>query len=256
MDVSGLDPTLQPSIALIANSIPRGHTTLVLLCVLASFVFQAIAQLLATSRYMFALARESALPCSDFLRRLSQKDKLPLHAIWVVAAIAGPILILLCINSRLISIVVLEAAGISCMVSYAAPVMLYLGCPNDVLVGDGRVQWTLRRWSKPAAVAATIFSSVFMVSLAFFRSGAELTPATFILRSCSAYRRAGQSHLVTPFPESTFWARLTRFRLAVKASYAAAVLLGVPLIGSIAWVLYGNGKFANIGSLCDCTDSP
>lgn len=166
MDVSGLDPTLQPSIALIANSIPRRHTTLVLLCVLASFVFQAIAQLLATSRFMWALARESALPFSDFLRKLSQKDKLPLHAIWAISAIAAPILILLCINTRLISIVVLEAAAVSCMASYAAPVMLYLGCPDDVLVGDGRGKWTLRKWSKPAAIAATVFSSVFIVSRA------------------------------------------------------------------------------------------
>jgi amino acid transporter len=169
MDTVGADPNLQPSIALIANSIPRRHTTLVLIFVLFSFAFQAVAQLVATSRFTWALARESALPFSHFFRRLSKKDRLPLAAIWIVVLLAAPVFLLLCINVSIISTILLEGAGLSVMLSYAAPVALYLFCPSDALAGDGRAQWTLRSWSKPAAVAATFFSVVFTAS--FVSSG-------------------------------------------------------------------------------------
>lgn len=164
MDVSNLDPTLQPSIAVIANSIPRRHTTLLLTFVLLSFLLQSIAQLIATSRFTWALARESALPCSDFLRRLSTRDKLPLRTIWVVVGVAAPVLILLTINTSIISTIILEGAGVSVMASYGAPAALYLLGSRDALVGDGRGKWTLRGWTKPAAVLATLFTCVFMVS--------------------------------------------------------------------------------------------
>lgn len=205
VDLAGLDPTLQPSIALIANSIPRRHTTLVLVFVLFSFVLQAIAQLLATSRFTWALARESALPFSDFLRQLSKRDKLPHQAIWVVVALAAPVLILLCINTSIISTILLEGAGVSVMAAYGIPAMIYLFCPRDALAGDGRGKWTLRKWSLPAAFLATLFTSVFMVSSAH-RGYAKMRRrwkirtnflASFDYRSCSVFPPDGQSLLVS-----------------------------------------------------------
>lgn len=165
MDLTGLDPTLQPSIALIANSIPLKHTTAVLVCVLCSFLFQAVAQLLATSRYTWALARESALPWSHIVRRLSKANKLPLTAIWLIVAMSAPVLLLLTINTSIISTILLEGAGISVVLTYATPPLLYLFCPKDALVGDGRAQWTLRRWSKPIAAVGCVFALTFMVML-------------------------------------------------------------------------------------------
>ncbi|SCZ97268.1 BZ3500_MvSof-1268-A1-R1_Chr4-2g07099 [Microbotryum saponariae] len=205
LDASSLDPTLQPSIALIANSIPRAHTTVVLIFVLLSFAFQSIAQLLATSRFTWALARESALPLSPFLRKLTPKSRLPLRAIWCIVAIAFPAMLLIIVDYSIIATIILEGAGFSVMFSYTVPVLIYLFLPRDALSGDGRALWTLRKWSKPAALAGTLFALIFMIMLC----------------------------LPTAYPVN-----------AISASYASAVLVLVFLLATLAWVFYGNAHYA------------
>ncbi|GAA5985994.1 hypothetical protein JCM11641_004894 [Rhodosporidiobolus odoratus] len=205
LDTVGLDPQLQPSIALIANSLPRAYTVLILVFVLLSFLFQCVAQLLATSRFIWALARESALPCSTFFRRLSSKSRQPTPAIWITIFIAMPALLLLGIETSIISTTLLEGAGITATASYVCPILLYLFCDKDVLRGDGRAKWTLRGASKPLAVAAAVFLLTFIVTMCL-PTGYPVTPLT--------------------------------------TSYASVVLLGVLLLSSIAWVLYGNSHYA------------
>ncbi|KAM0791010.1 hypothetical protein ACM66B_004309 [Microbotryomycetes sp. NB124-2] len=203
-DVTGLDPTLQPSVAVLARSIPRRYATLVLVFVLLSFVFQAIAQLLATSRYTWALARESALPFSHIVRRLSRR-KLPVTAIWIIVALCAPVFMLLCINTTIISTILLEGAGVTVMISYCVPCVLYLIGPRDALAGDGRVMWTLRSFSKPAAALASLFSLAFIIVLC----------------------------LPTGWPVN-----------ALNASYAAGVAFFVFMAAALLWIFYGNSRYA------------
>lgn len=165
MNTDGLDPALQPSIALIANSIPRGYATVILIFVLFSLLFQNVAQLLATSRFIWALSRESALPFSAFFRRLSKKNKTPVHAILATWAIVVPALCLIAINVSILATTMLEGAGITAVSSYLAPVVIYLVCSGDVLRGDGRAQWTLRRLSQPLCVPVALFLATFMVTM-------------------------------------------------------------------------------------------
>ncbi|GAA5824675.1 hypothetical protein JCM11251_005297 [Rhodosporidiobolus azoricus] len=201
----GVDPNLQPSIALIANSIPRSYTTVILVFVLLSFLFQSIAQLLATSRFIFALARESALPFSKFFHRLSKNNRQPSAAIWGTLAVAAPVLLFLAIDTTIISTIVLEGAGITATCAYVTPIILYLFCPRDVLRGDGRAQWTLRGASKFVALPVSVFLLAFIVMMC----------------------------LPTGYPVT-----------ALNASYASAVFAGVLLLSSTAWVFYGNGHYA------------
>ncbi|BGP19556.1 hypothetical protein JCM10213_000156 [Rhodosporidiobolus nylandii] len=201
----GLDPNLQPSIAIIANSIPRAYTTLILVFVLLSFVFQCVAQLLATSRFIWALARESALPFSTFFRRLSPSNRQPSRAIWGTIAIAFPSLIFLAINTSIISTTLLEGAGITATCAYVVPLLIYLFCPSDVLRGDGRAKWTLRGASKVVAAPVVLFLLTFMITMC----------------------------LPTGYPVTS-----------LTCSYASVVLIGVLLLSSIAWVLYGNSHYA------------
>ncbi|GAA6012779.1 hypothetical protein JCM10207_005357 [Rhodosporidiobolus poonsookiae] len=205
MNIEGLDPSLQPSIALISNSMPRAYATLILVFVLLSFLFQCIAQLLATSRFIFALSREQALPFSNFFRRLSKKNRQPSAAIWVTLAIAFPTLILLVIDTSIISTTVLEGAGITAVTSYVTPILLYLFCPKDVLRGDGRAQWTLRGASKFVAVPVCAFFLTFMITMCL-PTGYPITPLT--------------------------------------VSYASVVFVGVLLLSSTSWVFYGNAHYA------------
>jgi amino acid transporter len=175
MNREGLDPDLQPSIALIANSIPRRYAILILVFVLLSFLFQTCAQLLATSRYIWSLARESALPFSTFFRGLSKRHRQPSAAIWVTVGIAAPTLLLLSINTSIIATTLLEGAGITATSAYVAPILLYLFCPNDVLRGDGRAQFTLRKASKPLAVGAVVFLLTFIITMCL-PTGYPITP--------------------------------------------------------------------------------
>lgn len=187
MNIDGADPALQPSIALIANSIPRKYTAVILICVVISLLFQNVAQLLATSRYIWALSRESALPFSNFFRRLSKTNRTPTAAIWVTWAIACPALLFLAINMSIIATTLLEGAGITCTASYVAPILLYLVCDRDVLRGDGRAKWTLRGASKPLAVPVALFLLVFIVTMCL-PTGYPVTSraSSFIFSSWSA----------------------------------------------------------------------
>ncbi|GJN93235.1 hypothetical protein Rhopal_006282-T1 [Rhodotorula paludigena] len=197
---------LAPSIALIANSIPRKYTTLILVLVLLSFLFQNIAQLLATSRFIWALARESALPFSKFFRRLSSKTRQPTVAIWATWAISFPALLLIAVNVSIIATTLLEGAGITCTSSYVAPLLFYLACwGDDVLRGDGRAKWTLRGASKFLAVPPALFLLVF-ITMMCLPTGYPVTP--------------------------------------LNMSYASVMLVGVLLVSTLAWVLYGNGHYA------------
>ncbi|GAA6008097.1 hypothetical protein JCM11491_001882 [Sporobolomyces phaffii] len=205
VDTVGLRPDLQASIALIDNSLSRPYTLLVLVLVLVSLVFQNVAQLLATSRFIWALARESALPFSTFFRRLSPEHKQPLPAIWITSLIAAPTLLFLAIDAHIFATTLLEGAGITVVLSWAIPLTIYLFCPKDVLRGDGRAQWTLRQASRPLAFSAAVFCSVFIVMVC----------------------------LPTGYPVTS-----------LTASYAAAVWVGVSLLASLAWVLYGNRHYA------------
>lgn len=124
---------------------------------------QNIAQLLATSRFVWALARETALPFSLFFRRLSTGSRQPYPAIWVTVGIAALALLLLGISQEIVGTILLEGAGWSVIFAYAAPIALYLFCPRDALTGDGRAKWTLRAWSQPLAWFAVIGCSVCLV---------------------------------------------------------------------------------------------
>ncbi|GAA5995300.1 uncharacterized protein JCM10292_005088 [Rhodotorula paludigena] len=206
MHLDGSDPDLQPSIALIANSIPRKYTTLILVLVLLSFLFQNIAQLLATSRFIWALSRESALPFSKFFRRLSSKTRQPTVAIWATWAISFPALLLIAVNVSIIATTLLEGAGITCTSSYVAPLLFYLACwGDDVLRGDGRAKWTLRGASKFLAIPPALFLLVF-ITMMCLPTGYPVTP--------------------------------------LNMSYASVMLVGVLLVSTLAWVLYGNGHYA------------
>ncbi|GAA5878717.1 hypothetical protein JCM3774_000484 [Rhodotorula dairenensis] len=205
MNTEGLDPDLQPSIALIANSIPRSYTMAILVLVLFSLLFQNVAQLLATSRFIWALSRESALPFSNFFRRLSKTNKTPVPAIVATWAVVIPAICLIAINVSILATTMLEGAGITATSSYLAPVVIYLACSSDVLRGDGRAQWTLRGLSQPLCIPVVVFLG------------------TFIVVMC----------LPTAYPITP-----------LSVSYASAVLVGVLLLSSISWVVYGNRNYA------------
>jgi amino acid transporter len=182
MNPVGADPSLQRNVALIANSVPQPYATAVLCIVLFAMICQNIAQLLATSRFIWSLARESAIPFSHFFRTLSVNHRQPLPAIWAVILISAPSLMLLGISVSIVGTILLEAAGATVMFAYFLPIALYLCCPDDSLAGDGRAQWTLRGFSQPIAWLASGFALLFIIVLCL-PTGYPVTPCERI--SCA-----------------------------------------------------------------------
>ena len=147
------------------NTLGRPYATLIIIIILLAMVSQNLAQLLATSRFIWALARESALPFSHLLRTLSTRRRQPIPAIWLVVSIVAVSLLLLRISTRIVNTILLEGAAWCVMFAYLAPVVVYLFCPEDALVGDGRAQWTLRKYSRILAWPVVAFVGVVLVVL-------------------------------------------------------------------------------------------
>lgn len=128
-------------------------------------IFQDTAQLLASSRFMWALARDSAIPFSPYLRRLSAGSQLPIRATWTVCAIAAPCLLLIAGSRQIVTSLILSGCGSSLVLSYAIPVVCYLACPKGALDIDGRNEWTLRGASRYAAAIGTCYVTLIIIMM-------------------------------------------------------------------------------------------
>ncbi len=135
-----------------------------------AFILQAVAQLQASSRFVFAIARDQALPYSDFLKQTSRR-RMPLHATWLVSFLTVPLAFGLWRAADLSSTVLSLGEGTLCLLSYVSllpfassgqpgrthsplplslvsqviPIFLYLLSKID-LQTEGRTSWSLRRW--------------------------------------------------------------------------------------------------------------
>lgn len=148
---------------LLTESLPRPVAFFVLLLIVVGMQFQDIAQLLASSRFIWALARDSALPFSTYFQKLSKSTKIPVRSTWAVCMVAAPPMLLILINRAISTTLILSGCGTSLFLAYAMPVACYLTCPNGALDTDGRNEWTLRRWSKPLAWIAMTYVGLIVI---------------------------------------------------------------------------------------------
>lgn len=88
------------------------------LCVVA-LCLQATAQLQASSRFVWALARDQAIPFSKYFYALN-KHRLPVAATWLVLAMALPMAAVIWTAPHITASVLSTAAGTFCMVSYVS----------------------------------------------------------------------------------------------------------------------------------------
>lgn len=134
------------------------------ICVLliVALCLQMQAQLQASSRFMFALARDRAVPFSDRIQR-TNSSKNPAFANWVVVAMWAPFSCLLFVgNYQVMYSVVTTAAASLSMLGYFVPVFLYLISGMD-LQNEGRSSWSMRKMSKPFAFIGAVFCFVVII---------------------------------------------------------------------------------------------
>ncbi|KAK8861393.1 hypothetical protein IAR55_002212 [Kwoniella newhampshirensis] len=186
----------------------------VTLCCLMVVVLhlQVLAQLQASSRFVFALAREQAMPFSDWIRQTNEK-KNPVRANWLVIALCAPFACMtLGSQATLYSVLAVTASTLS-YVGYAVPVALYLVSDMDLQL-EGRTSWSLRKWSKPVAVIGLLYVAAVVITQTFPGSK-PVTAATMswspvvIAGTASAcfitWKLYGDRHFAGPIRAVTKW---------------------------------------------------
>ncbi|KAI9638704.1 amino acid permease-domain-containing protein [Dioszegia hungarica] len=118
------------------------------ICTLLIFTLtvQIMAQLQASSRFVFAMARDNAMPFAASIRRTNAR-KQPIVAHWLVIALCVPFsLLVLAGKGPVYSVLAVTASTLSYL-GYTTPVLLYLLSGKDLRT-EGRSSWSLRTKSK------------------------------------------------------------------------------------------------------------
>lgn len=153
--------------AQILNTVlPQGLAFTILVLLIILMQAQDVAQLLASSRFVWALARDSALPGSRFVRPLSAA-RIPVRATFAISTVVFLSLLLVATGKQIVTSLALQGGGASIVLAYSLPVWCYLTCPNGALDVDGRNEWTLKRWSKLAAAIGGIYSLLIIIVLSW-----------------------------------------------------------------------------------------
>ncbi|RXK41391.1 hypothetical protein M231_01296 [Tremella mesenterica] len=184
-----------------------------LCCLLiVALLLQIMAQLQASSRFVFALARDNALPFSEAIRR-TNSAKQPVIANWVVVGLCAPFACLLIGSHNTLYSVVAVASSTLSYVGYTVPVILYLLSRLD-LQQEGRTSWSLRGLSKPVAVVGVLFGLAVVVVQALPGSkpitadSISWSPVIFVgtLLICFlTWRFYGDKHYSGPIRALTKW---------------------------------------------------
>ncbi|KIR53725.1 amino acid/metabolite permease [Cryptococcus gattii Ru294] len=128
-------------------------------------MLQVLAQLQASSRFVFALARENGMPFSSIIRKTNNHRR-PVFAVWLVVILCLPFACLtLASESTLYSVLAVTACTLS-YVGYAIPISLYLVSRIN-LQTEGRSLWSLRKWSKPVAIIGLLYALALIVTQTF-----------------------------------------------------------------------------------------
>jgi len=175
---------------------------------LICMVCQDVAQLLASSRFVWALARDSALPFSKFLCQVSTRHRIPRYGATLIVTLATPALALVSSGSTVINGLALQGGAFATLIAYTAPIACYVIAGDDAINVDGRVQWTMgSRLRKPVAYVA-LFIGVFIMIITCFPSGYPVTAstlawgpvifATVLILACLTWALYGNSHFAGP----------------------------------------------------------
>ena len=97
---------------LLEQAISRPAAIAICCLLIVVLVLQNMSQVLASSRFIFSLARDNALPCSDVIQRTNASKK-PIVANWLLVSLCAPFALLLLMSGEGTLYSVLVVTGIS-----------------------------------------------------------------------------------------------------------------------------------------------
>ncbi|ORX36310.1 amino acid permease-domain-containing protein [Kockovaella imperatae] len=153
------------------HSFPAGHIlqravstsgSIAISCLLVFVLtMQVLAQLQASSRFVFSLARDNAMPFSKAIQ-WTNSSKQPVVAHFVVIALCAPFAALTLAGSGTLYSILAVTAGSLSFLAYVVPVGLYLVSKKD-LQTEGRTSWSLRGFSKPIGCIGVAYGCTIIV---------------------------------------------------------------------------------------------
>ncbi|MCQ4211840.1 amino acid permease [Streptomyces longispororuber] len=138
-----------PPAQILLDALGTGGATALLLVVIVAQLFCGNAEVAAASRMVFAFSRDGALPGSRLWRKVSDRTRTPVAAVWLSVAAAG-VLALPSLWSATAYGAVTAINVIGVTPAYAIPVLLRLRAGDRFERGP----WHLGRWSRPVGWVA------------------------------------------------------------------------------------------------------
>ncbi|WAQ81359.1 hypothetical protein PtA15_1A699 [Puccinia triticina] len=207
----------QPAmLSLVLSHCSRRVSACIFSCLLVVTWIQQISQLFASTRFVWALARDNAFPFATLWRKLS-KSQMPRRATILLVALTILASCFLGVSQTHVTTFIERSDSYLSLMCYLIPIVLYLLSDKDVLYRDGRNFWTLQEWSRPLAWLALITLLIQMV-LGGFPTEARAAGPQFLARAVSSasiplvallaavsWFLYGRAHYVGPIKSITVW---------------------------------------------------
>ncbi|VDC07407.1 unnamed protein product [Peniophora sp. CBMAI 1063] len=162
----------QPMAVILFNSFGRGGTLAVWIVVVIVQFTMGVDITVVCSRQLYAFSRDGALPFSSILRRVNDKTRTPIYAVWFAIFISALLGLLAFAGANAIgAIFSLVIAGQ--YTAYSIPICARFLGQNSFKPGP----FTLGRAGAPVAASAVIFMA-FMLIVFLFPASPNPTPAT------------------------------------------------------------------------------
>lgn len=176
--ISDLDSTIHSPAPFVSVFSSTGYSALTLFLTLILCILNLgsnITALTATSRVMWAFARDNGLPFAQWLSKVHPRSQVPVHAILVTSGIAMALCTINLASSIAFNIII--SANLVALLSVY---MISIGC---VLLRRlrrqplPRARWSLGRWGLPINAVAFVYAGVALV-FSCFPVEAHVTPDT------------------------------------------------------------------------------
>jgi amino acid transporter len=112
----------------------------------------------STSRLIYAMSRDGALPFSEILHKLSPKSKTPVTAVWALALVTA-LMGLLYLGSATAFLAITSVCTISLNITYGIPTLCLIFGRKNFVPGP----FTLGKWSQCNGIIALVWISFISV---------------------------------------------------------------------------------------------
>jgi len=135
--------------------------------------------LMATSRTVYAFARDGAFPFPSFFRRVDEKRRVPTNAL-VVSAFIEVVMLVLYIGSSTLFYTIISLATIGFDLAYLLPIATLMANGRKL---DESTPFKLGRWGWPMNIAASVYLA-FISATMLIPTVSPVTPSNMNYTSC------------------------------------------------------------------------